>query len=81
MKTINNRLDTLELSRIEYCPTPAEIARASALIRSGWTARERRRRRVGAPDDCGEDYPQPWYPPVIDTSGLMVGGVKGDGAS
>jgi len=33
------------------CPTPAEVARATAEIRKGWTASEHRRRRAyPAPD-------------------------------
>ncbi len=83
METSSHRLDALESLRIDYCPSPAEIAQVSALIRQGWSPRERRRRRVGwYGNDGGDDIPQPWYPPVIDTSALvMMGGVKGDGGA
>lgn len=82
MVTSTHRLDALESLRIDYLPSPAEIAHASALIRQGWSPRERRRRRVGRCGNAiGDDFLEPWYPPVIDTSTLAVGGVKGDGGA
>jgi hypothetical protein len=52
--------------RIDYVPTPGEIAAACAAIRDSWTLNERRRRYVGdeLPD---EPFPR-WQPPTVDTS-------------
>ena len=41
-------------------PTPDEIARRAAKIRSKWSEAELMRRRVAAPKDC--------IPPTVDTS-------------
>lgn len=56
--------------RIDYLPSPDEIANACAAIRSAWTRSEKRRRFVGeqAPDDADSA----WEPPVIDTSYFRV---------
>ncbi len=59
---------TDDLRRIDYMPTPDEIADACAVIRNRWTHSEKRRRFVGefVPDDV-----EPiWRPPVIDTTYL-----------
>ncbi|MEN0111716.1 MAG: hypothetical protein AAF805_13440 [Planctomycetota bacterium] len=57
---------TDDVRRIDYLPTPAEIADACASIRNGWTISEKRRRFVG---DLMPDEPDTaWRPPVIDTS-------------
>ncbi len=53
-------------SRIDYVPTPFEIAQACEHIRGQWSLSERRRRFVG---DQLPDEPFPaWHPPTVDTS-------------
>lgn len=55
-----------DLRRIDYVPTPSEIADACASIRSNWSLSEKRRRYVG---EHMPDEPEiAWRPPVIDTS-------------
>ncbi len=55
-----------DLRRIDYLPTPEEIAQACASIRSAWTLSEKRRRFVG---ELMPDEPEMfWRPPVIDTT-------------
>lgn len=57
---------TDDLRRIDYLPSPDEIATACAAIRSAWTLSEKRRRFVG---DLMPDEPDAaWRPPVIDTT-------------
>jgi hypothetical protein len=57
---------TDDLRRIDYLPSPDEIADACASIRQAWTLSEKRRRFVG---DLMPDEPDSaWRPPVIDTS-------------
>ena len=57
---------TDDLRRIDYLPSPDEIATACASIRSAWTLSEKRRRFVG---ELMPDEPDTvWRPPVIDTS-------------
>ena len=64
---------------VHYLPTPTEIARACASIRSRWTPRERQRRRAGT-SFFGAMLPEashrPWQPPVIDTAVLRLGSGK-----
>ncbi|MGL4512520.1 MAG: hypothetical protein ACRCT8_05465 [Lacipirellulaceae bacterium] len=55
-----------DLRRIDYLPTPTEIANACASIRSSWTLSEKRRRFVG--ELIGEGPDPLWRPPVIDTT-------------
>ncbi len=56
-----------DIRRIDYIPTPAEIAGVCAEIRAGWTKSEKRRRFVGElPPEAFDD--SVWAPPVIDTS-------------
>jgi hypothetical protein len=52
--------------RIDYLPTPPEIAEACASIRASWTPLERRRRFVGFRG--AEGFRPAWRPPLIDTS-------------
>ncbi|QDU91782.1 hypothetical protein Pla175_52130 [Pirellulimonas nuda] len=57
---------TDDLRRIDYMPSPTEIADACAVIRDRWTHSEKRRRFVG---EYVPDGMEPaWRPPVIDTS-------------
>lgn len=65
--------DSDDLRRIDYLPTPAEIAGVCAEIRSGWTLSEKKRRFVGElPAEAHEETC--WAPPVIDTSQFRVSG-------
>lgn len=66
---------TDDLRRIDYLPSPNEIAEACASIRSAWTLSEKRRRYVG---DLMPDEPESvWRPPVIDTSHFRVAASRG----
>lgn len=67
-----------DLRRIDYMPTPLEIAEACAAIRAQWTRTEKRRRFVG--DDVPDDSEPAWRPPVIDTSCFRHVGRTGDAA-
>ena len=68
-------LITDDLRRIDYLPSPAEIADACASIRSAWTLSEKRRRFVG---DLMPDEPDSvWSPPVIDTSHFRMTSSRG----
>lgn len=58
--------------RIDYLPTPREIADACAAIRSTWTPSEKRRRFVG--DEAPDEIALAWWPPVIDTSHFRASG-------
>lgn len=59
-----------DLRRIDYLPTPEEIANACASIRSSWTLSEKRRRYVG---DMMPDEPESvWCPPMIDTTHFRI---------
>jgi len=65
---------TDDLRRIDYLPSPDEIADACASIRSSWTLSEKRRRFVG---ELMPDEPDSvWRPPVIDTSHFRVSGSR-----
>lgn len=66
-----------DLRRIEYLPTPEEIAGLCAEIRSGWSRSEKRRRFVGElpAEALGEIG---WAPPVIDTSHFRLSGGVND---
>ena len=67
-----------DIRRIDYIPTPREIAKACASIRSGWTLSEKRRRYVG---DVMPDEPEvAWSPPVIDTSHFRLSTLRTDAA-
>lgn len=56
-----------DLRRIDYIPTPAEIAGTCAEIRATWSKCEKRRRYVGQlPAEALDDAM--WAPPVIDMS-------------
>lgn len=57
---------TDDLRRIDYLPSPDEIADACASIRSSWTLSEKRRRFVG--EQMPDEPESAWRPPVIDTS-------------
>ncbi|MEQ8849043.1 hypothetical protein [Botrimarina sp.] len=61
---------TDDMRRIDYLPSPAEIAQACASIRSAWTRSEKRRRFVG--DQLPDEQDSVWSPPVIDTSHFRV---------
>jgi hypothetical protein len=66
LKHFEDELITDDLRRIDYLPSPTEIADACASIRQAWTLSEKRRRFVG---DLMPDEPDSvWSPPVIDTS-------------
>lgn len=66
---------TDDLRRIDYLPSPTEIADACASIRSAWTLSEKRRRFVG---DLMPDEPDSvWRPPVIDTSHFRMATARG----
>lgn len=66
LKHFEDELITDDLRRIDYLPSPTEIADACASIRSAWSLSEKRRRFVG---DLMPDEPDSaWSPPVIDTS-------------
>ncbi len=55
-----------DLRRIDFLPSPDQIADACASIRSAWTLSEKRRRFVG---ELMPDEPDSvWRPPVTDTS-------------
>jgi hypothetical protein len=62
----SNEYATDDLRRIDYLPSPGEIASACATIRSTWSLSEKRRRFVG--ELIGEGPDPVWRPPVIDTS-------------
>lgn len=55
-----------EVRRIDYLPSPDDIADACASIRSAWTLSEKRRRYVG--EQMPDEPDAVWSPPVIDTS-------------
>ena len=68
-----------DVRRIDYIPSPGEIAEACAAIRSGWTRSEKRRRFVG---ELMPDEPDTgWSPPVIDTSHFRLSTSRADIAS
>lgn len=65
-----------DLRRIDFLPSPDEIANACATIRSSWTLSEKRRRYVG---ESMPDEPESiWRPPVIDTSHFRLAATGGD---
>lgn len=65
--------ETDDLRRIDYLPTPDEIAGVCAEIRSGWTLSEKKRRFVGElPAEALDETC--WAPPVIDTSQFRASG-------
>lgn len=66
LKHFEDELITDDLRRIDYLPSPGEIADACASIRSEWTLSEKRRRFVG--DQMPDEPDDAWRPPVIDTS-------------
>lgn len=66
---------TDDLRRIDYLPSPADIADACASIRSAWTRNEQRRRYVG--ELIPEEQESAWSPPVIDTSHFRVAAMGG----
>jgi hypothetical protein len=55
--------------RIDYLPTPRQIAAQCAKIRRGWTVAERRRRTVGYPQLQAESM---WRPPQIRLSNCIA---------
>ena len=66
---------TDDLRRIDYLPSPDEIAEACASIRSEWTLSEKRRRFVG---ELMPDEPDSvWRPPVIDTTHFRLSSARG----
>lgn len=64
-----------DIRRIDYLPTPLEIAEACASIRSGWTLSEKRRRFVG--EWMPDEVELGWRPPVIDTSHFRLSLARG----
>lgn len=64
-----------DLRRIDYLPTPVEIAEACAEIRAGWTMSEKRRRFVG--DQTPDEVDTLWRPPTVDTSHLRLSAQRG----
>ncbi|QDT70651.1 hypothetical protein MalM25_36060 [Planctomycetes bacterium MalM25] len=70
---------TDDLRRIDFLPSPDQIADACASIRSAWTLSEKRRRYVG---DLMPDEPESvWRPPVIDTSHFRLAASGNEAAS
>ena len=69
--------DTLDSTRIDYIPSPAEIHAACETIREGWSINERRRRFVGP--ELPDELPRVWQPPVIDTSGFRMSTARSAG--
>ena len=67
---MNDALETLDSTRIDYLPSPCEIDAACAMIRETWTHNERRRRFVGP--HLPDEIPLPWQPPMIDTSSFRL---------
>ncbi|MEM6328997.1 MAG: hypothetical protein AAF790_01985 [Planctomycetota bacterium] len=63
-----------DLRRIDFMPTPGEIAGVCAQIRSGWSSSEKRRRFNGVLPDEAAGEPA-WRPPVIDTSHFHLHGL------
>lgn len=55
-----------DVRRIDYLPTPGDIAEACQNIRESWTLSEKRRRYVGKL--IGDEDDAMWLPPVVDTS-------------
>ena len=68
-----------DLRRIDYVPTPSEIAEACASIRSSWSLSEKRRRYVG--DQMPDEPEMVWRPPVIDTSHFRVSARQGEASA
>ncbi|MEO1496937.1 MAG: hypothetical protein AAFV43_07275 [Planctomycetota bacterium] len=60
-----------DLRRIDYLPTPRDIADACRSIRDSWTLSEKRRRFVGELIGDEEDEVL-WRPPVVDTSHFRI---------
>lgn len=60
-----------DLRRINYLPSPDEIADACASIRQAWTLSEKRRRYVG--ETMPDEPVALWQPPIIDTAPFRVG--------
>ncbi|TWT96628.1 hypothetical protein Pla108_23970 [Botrimarina colliarenosi] len=71
----NHEPITDDVRRIDYLPSPDEIADACASIRNQWTLSEKRRRYVG---ELMPDEPDSaWRPPVIDTSHFRLVSARG----
>ncbi|QDU59158.1 hypothetical protein [Aeoliella mucimassa] len=66
--------ETLDSTRIDYLPSPHDIHAACEQIRENWTLSERRRRFVGP--QLPEELPQPWQPPMVDTSGFRLAAAR-----
>ena len=64
-----------DLRRIDYLPSPDEIADACASIRQAWTLSEKRRRFVG--DFMPDEPDSGWRPPVIDTTHFRMVSSRG----
>ena len=76
---LEESFDGDDLRRIDYVPTPREIAQACADIRSRWSIGEKRRRYVG---EHMPDEPEiAWRPPVIDTTHFRLSASRGAEAS
>lgn len=59
-----------DLRRIDYLPSPSDIAEACQSIRDSWSISEKRRRFVGElPFDEEETL---WRPPVVDTTHFRI---------
>lgn len=68
-----------DVRRIDYLPTPVEIAQACASIRATWTLSEKRRRFVG--ETMPDEPEKMWSPPVIDTSHFRLASSRGNDAA
>lgn len=75
LKHFADELITDDLRRIDYLPSPTEIADACASIRSAWSLSEKRRRFVG--DQMPDEPDYAWSPPVIDTSHFRMLSTRG----
>lgn len=62
--------------RIDYLPSPTDIADACASIRLAWTLSEKRRRYVG--EQMPDEPDSVWRPPVIDTSQFRQNSLGGN---
>lgn len=64
-----------DLRRIDYLPSPDDIASACESIRSAWSRNEQRRRFVG--ELVPDEQETAWSPPVIDTSQFRLSSAGG----
>ncbi|WP_146573295.1 hypothetical protein [Botrimarina hoheduenensis] len=64
-----------DLRRIDYLPSPSEIAAACQTIRAGWSLCEKRRRFVG--ELLSDEVETAWQPPVVDTTHFRMAIARG----